>query len=46
LVEAGLLEPVGDDRYKRTQQGNLAAHAYRDFAGELGWHAKSRAVRS
>jgi hypothetical protein len=38
LVGAGLIEPVGDDRYKRTQDGNLAAHAYRDFASELNWH--------
>lgn len=38
LVDAGLLEPVGTDRFKRSQDGNLAAHAYRDFAAELGWH--------
>lgn len=40
LVDAGLLEPVGDDGFKRTQEGNLAAHAYRDFAAELGWHGQ------
>lgn len=40
LVEAELFNPVGTDAFKRTREGNLAAHAYRDFASELGWHGQ------